>query len=1179
MPSTKTKIQDIFVRDITRELNGVIKVDQEDEKNVFTELDEYVVTRESLKMFNDFFSNFQNSLHNPTDKVGVWVSGYFGSGKSHFIKILSYLLENRNVKGKCALDFFREKIQDPHLFNTIEECVTSGTRDVILFNIESKANTMHKETEPIVSVFMRVFNEIQGYLGDTPRIADLERDLSRKGKYEKFKTIFNQINGDTWEEKRGAYAFEQDDIIEALERCDYQSKDSITRLFELDGGGYTLSIESFTNRVKEYCESIGPEHQVIFLVDEIGQYIGDNSSLLLNLQTVVEELGTHLAGKAWVVVTSQADIDSTVGKVKEYDFSKIQARFDTRLPLSSTNVDEVIRKRILDKKEEFKESLESYYIEKQTILRNLIAFSRSGPEMKTYRSTEDFISVYPFVPYQFKLLQEVFDNIRQTGFTGKHLAKGERSQLSAFKESTEFYCNHELGQLVPFSSFYLTVESFLDPIIRKTIIQAQENAHLNELDCEILKLLFLIRHVKLVQPNPDNLTILSVSHVDVDKKKLREQITETLTRLERETLIQKTGDNYFFLTNIEQEIRKQIKNIEIDQHKLIEVVHNETFTTICPSSYKSYHMNKIVDDRAGRKSDADLTVRFLTPESDEYRRAVGQKSLEGDPISDIGSKDTLLFVFPEDNPAINQIRDYLKIRKYLNQNLQSNKEDEILRILTSIRQEQDSLERAFKESLKDAIRHARVFVDGRAVILTKREPVERIREGLDKLVENVYKKASYVTMDFESPDEIFRILTSSDLERFGASEGKTNHLALKEMLEFISLRNEQNKRVLLKDLKDRFGRKPYGWKSFTISGLVGMLSASDKVHLYYHNEPLISDKKRIVEHLTRKSDDDKLIVKFRMKIDDALIRSVKEILRENFRKVSLPKKESELFEILKLTLKELSSMEETYLAHFTEEQRLPGLTAVKGHHEFLNDLMTENEPSALFKCLVDRKQELITLQKDAEKVHAFFNSSQVTIFRRVLKKMDIYRRNSQFLPEEVKGTIGNIAAILDLSEPYSDIKDLPPYERIVDDAIDETIEDLKKRVSSQLNQVFGELERALEQHELISNEFMTIQLKRFDEIREFTDHEKDCALVESQFHRIRDLQKDILEKMDAEIQRKVKEGGQGKPIEYRGTEIISSPKHFRYQKVIKTEKDLDDYISQLKERLKAILKNKDIRLS
>ena len=285
MTAAGIRIEDLFEKNIRRNINGVIKVDQEDERSVYTELDEYVVTGESLKHFDIFFRNYTAAMEEPTDRIGVWISGFFGSGKSHFLKILSYLLANREVRGKTALEFFREKITDPAIFANIEKAVTTGTKDVILFNIDSKANTANKGDEQIVNIFMRAFNEFRGYLGDVFWI-EVER-----------------INGEPWEERRVTYGFEQDDIIEALENCGHMSKEAATRLFENDGAGYTFSVEKFAKKLDKYCKSRGKDHQVIFLVDEVGQYIGENSELMLNLQTIVEELGTKLRGKAWVAVT------------------------------------------------------------------------------------------------------------------------------------------------------------------------------------------------------------------------------------------------------------------------------------------------------------------------------------------------------------------------------------------------------------------------------------------------------------------------------------------------------------------------------------------------------------------------------------------------------------------------------------------------------------------------------------------------------------------------------------------------------------------------------------------------------------------------------------------------------------------------------------------------------------
>jgi len=99
-------IKDMFAKPIDRDIKGVIKVGQADDENVKQELGEYVVTRELQKYFADFFGSYKKGINGHTDKMGVWISGFFGSGKSHFLKILSYLLENKEVNGKKAIDYF-----------------------------------------------------------------------------------------------------------------------------------------------------------------------------------------------------------------------------------------------------------------------------------------------------------------------------------------------------------------------------------------------------------------------------------------------------------------------------------------------------------------------------------------------------------------------------------------------------------------------------------------------------------------------------------------------------------------------------------------------------------------------------------------------------------------------------------------------------------------------------------------------------------------------------------------------------------------------------------------------------------------------------------------------------------------------------------------------------------------
>ena len=183
------KIKNLFERDIFRPINGVVKADQLDESSVWQELDEFVVTRELDQHLRKFFSTYGDAIKNPKDpdvagKIGIWVSGFFGSGKSHFIKVLSYLLRNRththDGQSKQAVEFFEGKIKDAMLFGDIKRAVASHA-DVILFNIDSKAD--HRTgRDAILPVFLKVLNELQGYSGDHPHIAHMERYLEGKGK-------------------------------------------------------------------------------------------------------------------------------------------------------------------------------------------------------------------------------------------------------------------------------------------------------------------------------------------------------------------------------------------------------------------------------------------------------------------------------------------------------------------------------------------------------------------------------------------------------------------------------------------------------------------------------------------------------------------------------------------------------------------------------------------------------------------------------------------------------------------------------------------------------------------------------------------------------------------------------------------------------------------------------------
>ena len=184
-------IKDIFVKDIYRSMNPVIKVsDQDDESTIFQELDEYVVTSEIDKNFEKLYKGITDGLTNNKDHMVVWISGDFGSGKSHFLKITSFLLRNQSVSGKNSIDYLREKVSPP--VYSMMQSVGRKNIDTVLFDIDAKSRNGQDE-DSLVQTFMMVFNEMLD-LSSNNSIADFERYLIGLDRYEQFKESFKNVS-------------------------------------------------------------------------------------------------------------------------------------------------------------------------------------------------------------------------------------------------------------------------------------------------------------------------------------------------------------------------------------------------------------------------------------------------------------------------------------------------------------------------------------------------------------------------------------------------------------------------------------------------------------------------------------------------------------------------------------------------------------------------------------------------------------------------------------------------------------------------------------------------------------------------------------------------------------------------------------------------------------------------
>ena len=187
-------IREMFADDINRKINGVIKVDQDAADVIDQEVREYVITKELKKHFISFFNYYGDSFDEITADIGVWISGFFGSGKSHFVKMLSYILENKEVNGVKTVERFRAKFaDDPATFMLIDRA-TRGETETILFNIDIEGS-INKDKTAVLRVFAKMFYNHLGFYGENLKVAMLEKYIEQSGKTEEFRRVFEQKKG------------------------------------------------------------------------------------------------------------------------------------------------------------------------------------------------------------------------------------------------------------------------------------------------------------------------------------------------------------------------------------------------------------------------------------------------------------------------------------------------------------------------------------------------------------------------------------------------------------------------------------------------------------------------------------------------------------------------------------------------------------------------------------------------------------------------------------------------------------------------------------------------------------------------------------------------------------------------------------------------------------------------
>ncbi|MEG0284806.1 MAG: BREX system P-loop protein BrxC [Vagococcus sp.] len=1217
------KINDIFLKDIHRNIDGVITATKTSDEQIYQELDEYVVTKELQSHFQVFFDAYKRGVLSDTSKMGVWIQGFFGSGKSHFLKILAYILENKEINGKTALDFFIEGDQSTRKINndiTIADMklATDVPTNVILFNVESKHQTGIEERNSLVNVFLKVFNDSLGY-STNPKVADLERSLSAENKYELFKMTFENIHGKKWLEERHKVDFLQDAVVDTLVEINYMSENAANNWFSKLEAEYIISIEEFAILVENYLKSQGNNQHIVFLVDEIGQYIGGNSDLTLQLQTIVEELGNKSRGKAWVIVTSQQAIDkiTDIAGTTAMDFSKIKGRFETTLSLSSANADEVIQKRILAKNSNGQNFLRADYPNHESNLKLMLDFEDS-PELKLYSSAENYADVYPFIPYQFNLLANVLTQISKHSIQGANLSRGERSLLAFYKETAERVADQDCKLLVSFDQFYPSLEKWLNESDNaKVIKQAEENTRIvseesDLFNIDVLKVLFMIKYVdQNIKPTLNNITNLMIRDVNEDKLMLRKKVEKSLKILIHENLIRQNLQSFIFQTDEEQEVSRLINNIELNttdvENKLatdifddkvgrnsFAYINSHARSRIFENRYTLFY-NLYIDNYAFRKnSNPQLEVKVITPNNDEIWGDETQLILQS-------TKNQMLIKLPADTEFMNNLITFIKVEKYITTVNATSAIKNFAAVKAEKTSENQELNESISNQLDVFLKQATFYFNNNKLEVVGSDFKARLNDGLQQMAKLVYHKNDLVDAPMTESD-INKYLSGKEIGIVKATENQNVVDEIRRVIEFQSVRGLS---VSLKILRDTFvNKEPYGFVNEDLEWAVARLFKEGSITLFKNGIPLSTndDINEISKAIFERKAAEKIRIELRINSDDKQKKIVQKIGEELFNSRNIVDESNDditrnkFNEKSRILISELNTYESDNASNYPQSEIITDV--IRG----LESVMNLRDTHLFFEMLEDKEDDFLDWAEDLVDIKNFHTSNQKIIWDKTKNYINrIERSTIKESTQEIDLLIDKMKEILKQSVPYRDIPNLSilnaefeqSYMEFIESKstkatekiqiiYEEIIQDLKNRefeevfsldVADSFNHLIDDLSRYQSLDEI---ELAPVQAKALKNsfIEKFTDEENKrrqqaAEYVAEEYTSIDESK--VTDKTSVEV---------SKPV-IKKIELIQINKLIKSSTRIRTESDIEVFINDLKTELLTKLNDDnelDIRL-
>jgi hypothetical protein len=848
-------IGELLSRDLTRKIEEIIQVNQDDQQSVYSEITEYIATDSIRDQYQKLLGAMASAPTDPDERIGVWVSGFFGSGKSSFAKYLGLALQNRSFNGQKFADLFKERLGDRRISDLIDLINTKTPTEVILFEVAKEADT-RKVTQRIAELMYTVLLRELDYSEDFD-VAELEIELEAEGRLGEFiATCKSDLNKDWQTVRTGAQKLSRaSHILHKLDPATYPSADSWSRAQRHRDASITVA--KVVERTFELWNRRRPGKALVFIIDEVGQHVARSGDKIEDLRATIEEFGKvgknllkarKITAPAWIVVTSQEKLDEVVAAIdsKRVEIAKLQDRFHHRVDLAPSDIREVATRRVLAKKPAAEAPLRELFKKNEGQLNASLRVERTA--RRTDINEDAFVHFYPYPPHYIDLCIGIMSGIRLQPGAPRHYGGSNRTIIKQAYEmlvsDRTAFAQKPLGALVTLDKVFELVEGNLSNEKRTDLHQVAERFQSDPGDqgwaLRVAKVICLLEFIRDLPRTEANLAALLVD--EIGQPAPLAEVQQAVKRLEGAKFIRNTEEGWKLQTAQEKTWTnersgyldpKPREEKEILRTSLQQIFDEPEFKTYRYQN-RSFRIAINVDGIAlGDDGELPLTL-CVCDEADELTRRIEEMRTESQQKSHENDLYWLFCLTPEIDELVHQVS---ASRRMIDRYNQLSAQQKISPDESTCLQDEKNLRNGYENRLRDKLTEA--MERGTGLFRGVQKDASSLGKGLGEIlrkqfgnaVPDLYSKLELGSRPLKG-DEPEQILKAADLKAlpkvfYESDQGlglvvkegaklviSTQAAVATEVLDYLKSEHSYGNKDsrMGKALEKRFGGTPYGWE-------------------------------------------------------------------------------------------------------------------------------------------------------------------------------------------------------------------------------------------------------------------------------------------------------------------------------------------------------------------------------